>query len=411
MKVNLFASGSIEVHIIWRERLSTRFYLVLMLIGVGNIIIFTSISVQTPTKMISMPSQAEYEELVMLNSTALQCPCDHISVPYKHFVTINNTFHQVCASNFVKENWLDFLFLRGRWNNYDRTDLRGRGAAYFDFLSELCKISKMTVNNAVEQFLEEIFVSAIVVPQSEFYLYTNVTTNQFKTNTPARFSRDLQLLRDLAHGNTFMSSYFLNWYWWLNRDIDDVTVPAGTVTLKNGCSCGTRKDCITNASIYDSDSKIQYFEIPGWNVGCSVVETLLRSTFECFYNQTCIDLLYYYIVTVPPASYLKINVTAMNSTISSRFQTNTIINDIVDDLFIEEWQTTVNYSAFYQQCAPTYCSYSITKRSNFLYIVSQVLGLYGGLTACLQIIIPYFIDLALDIRNGCCRRNTVVPLA
>ncbi|CAF4197130.1 unnamed protein product, partial [Adineta steineri] len=136
-------------------------------------------------------------------------------------------------------------------------------------------------------------------------MHMNVIINQFKTNTPARFSRDLQLLRDSTHGNAFISGYFLNWYWWINHDIDDVTVPTGVVTLKNGCSCGTQKDCITNAGVYDSNSGIQHFEIPGWNIGCSVIETLLHSTFECFYNQTCLDILNYYIRTIPPISYEK----------------------------------------------------------------------------------------------------------
>ncbi|CAF0768552.1 unnamed protein product [Adineta steineri] len=253
-----------------------------------------------------MPSQTQYENLLMLNSTTLQCPCHNISIPYKHFITINNTFHQVCSSDFVKEKWIDFLFIGGKWRNYDRVDLRSRGAAYFDLLSALCKISKITINNAIEQFLDDVFISATVVSQSEFNMHMNVIINQFKTNTPARFSRDLQLLRDSTHGNAFISGYFLNWYWWINHDIDDVTVPTGVVTLKNGCSCGTQKDCITNAGVYDSNSGIQHFEIPGWNIGCSVIETLLHSTFECFYNQTCLDILNYYIRTIPPISYEKL---------------------------------------------------------------------------------------------------------
>ncbi|CAF0806123.1 unnamed protein product [Adineta steineri] len=354
-----------------------------------------------------MPSQTQYENLLMLNSTTLQCPCHNISIPYKHFITINNTFHQVCSSDFVKEKWIDFLFIGGKWRNYDRVDLRSRGAAYFDLLSALCKISKITISNAIEQFLDDVFISATVVSESEFNMHMNVIINQFKTNTPARFSRDLQLLRDSTHGNAFISGYFLNWYWWINYDIDDVTVPTGVVTLKNGCSCGTQKDCITNAGIYDSNSGIQHFEIPGWNIGCSVIETLLHSTFECFYNQTCLDILNYYIRTIPPISYEKVNITAMNSTIKSRFETNTIINDIIDNLFIEQWEINVSYATFYQQCSPTCCSYSISKRNNFFYIISRILGLCGGFTAILKIVVPHSINLMLKIRNRCFRHTAI----
>lgn len=403
MKINLFSNGSTDRHTVWRERLSTRFYLFFMVIGLCNIIVFSFISKQTSTEKISILSRAEYENLSMYNSTNLQCPCRQISVPYKHFITINNTFHQVCESDFVDEKWIEFLFVDGRWKNYDRADLRSRGAAYFDLLSDLCQISKIVVNRSIDQFLDDVFVSATMMSESELNMHMNVIINQFKTSTPTRFSRDFELLRDLTHGNTFISGYFLNWYWWLNNDIDDVTVPTDVITLENGCSCGTRRDCLTNAGIYDSNSRIQYFEIPGWNVGCSVVETLLRSTLECFYNQTCIDMLNYYIGTIRPKSYNRVNVTAMNYTTSSRFQINTLVHDIVDELFIEEWQISVSYAAFYEQCNLNHCLYSKSKRNGFIYVISSILGLSGGLAATLRFIIPYSIDLVLKIRNLCCR--------
>jgi hypothetical protein len=282
--------------------------------------------------------------------------------------------------------------------------------SYFGLLATLCTLSQTTIETAVDQFLTEAFVSAQVMSESEFCTQVDVITRQFKTNTPTRFSRDLQLLRSITHENTFMSDYFLNWYWWMKTNETLGMVPRSAVTLNNGCSCGTRSDCTESGSIYPFFNKSRHFAIPGWNVGYSSVETLLRSTLECFYNQTCIDQLQYYAMTIGVGFRGSVNVTAINFTLSSRFQNTTPIQDIVDVLFVEQWQIDASYSAFFNQCAPIHCSYTYEKRNNFLYIVSRILGLYGGLTVSLGFIVPYIITLALKIR-GRCFMNTVAPIA
>ncbi|CAF1546591.1 unnamed protein product [Adineta steineri] len=89
--------------------------------------------------------------------------------------------------------------------------------------------------------------------------------------------------------------------------------------------------------------------MPEWNVVCSVVETLLQSLFECLYNQTCIDLLLYYVTTVTPRYSHRMNISAINSSIVSRFKRNTFIQIIADELFIEEWKINRSYSLFHSQ--------------------------------------------------------------
>ncbi|CAF1434754.1 unnamed protein product [Adineta steineri] len=102
------------------------------------------------------------------------------------------------------------------------------------------------------------------------------------SNFPQHFG--LKLLRDIMNENAFLSSYFLNWYWW--RDINDVSLIIPIIT-KDGCSCGTQSDCIDSGGIYYSLEYIkvsEVFAMSGWHIGCSVVETLWQSTFECLYS-------------------------------------------------------------------------------------------------------------------------------
>ncbi|CAF4711947.1 unnamed protein product, partial [Rotaria sp. Silwood1] len=239
------------------------------------------------------------------------------------------------------------------------SDLRIRGAAYFGFLAKLCKLSQTTIKNAIDQFLETSFISSQIMPQSQFNIQMNETTSQFETNTLVQFSHVLQLTRDVIDKNTFISTHLLNWHWSVNSIDLYQTIPAEAIMLNNECSCGVRSDCSESGGIYTSFSNIKNFTMPGINVSCSVVETLMQSTFECLYNQTCIDEFQHYATTVPIVISNATNVTAMKSMLSSRFSSHIAIRDIVGALFIEKLQINFSYSAFYQRCTPAYCSYTL----------------------------------------------------
>ena len=408
--LNIFDSESDDIHIVRRERYSTRIYLIVLPISMLIILLYMVVSKEIVTNNILTPTQAQYEKLLVSHYNTFRCPCTNISLPHELYMTANATFHQVCSSDFVKQPWIKYLFGHSTWSFHYRADIRVRGAAYFNLLTTLCMLSETTVNNSIDQFLKEMFISSQIMSESEFVSQMDIITQQFKTVTSARFSRTLQLLRDITHGNTFISSFSLNWYWWVNQYDAFGTLPTQPVTLNNGCSCGTRSDCIESGGIFYSTSNIQHFVMPGLYVGCSAVETLLRSTLECLFNQTCIDRLQYYAATVDQLSFKPINVTAMNFTIKSRFHRNTTLNDIINVLLVEQWNISFSYSAFYNQCAPVYCSYTFEKRSNFLFIISKVLGLYGGLTISLQFIIPYIVRLFFKIKN-LSRSNIVTPIA
>lgn len=403
----MFDSESNDINRVRRERLSTRLYLLLLFIFICTITLYTIVLRETVNISIVNPSQSVYENLLMVYSKSLTCPCSKVSIEYKTILSLNTTFHQICSSDFVSEQWRDYLFLHKYWYDYVRADIRVRGAAYFSFLSTLCIISQTTVTNSIDQFLQDTFVSTQLISKPEFHLQIDNIIYQFQTVTSAKFSRSLKLIRDIINGNAFVSSYFLNWYWWRNINSTLITIPTRPVIMNDGCSCGTRSDCVESGGIYYDSTNREMFAIPGWNIGCSVVETLLRSTFDFLYNQTSINLLLYYATTVITRYPYRINISAINSTNESRFKKNTIIEDISNELFVEKWNIDISYSAFYNQCSPIYCSYEIEKE-NFIYIISKILGLYGGLTIALRFIVQVVTAIIFKIQDQC-RRNTVIP--
>ncbi|CAF4840783.1 unnamed protein product, partial [Rotaria sp. Silwood2] len=129
------------------------------------------------------------------------------------------------------------------------------------------------------------------------------------------------------------------------------------------------------------------FNIPGLVLGCLPIESLLRSTLECFYNQTCVNTLITYLHNT---SINKTIFNALDSTIYSGFFPNMTINELVNNLFVESesWKANISYTSFYSQCQPTFCTYTIIKRNSALFICTNILGLYGGLMKTFRHVIP-----------------------
>ncbi|CAF1389226.1 unnamed protein product [Adineta ricciae] len=408
LMLNLFDSESSDADTNYRERITTRFYLIFYLISIFIIIFYTIALNIIVYESISNPTENEYNNLMMFYSKSLYCPCRKISIEYTSFLKIETKFHSICSSDFISKKWLKYLFLDKQWIGYDRRDIRVRGSAYFSFLLSLCKISEITIDNSINQFLNDIFINTQLITKSELEIQIDLVILQFRNITLEKFSESFKLLRDIVNGNAFISSYSLNWYWW--KDLKDtfVTFPIKSVLTKDQCSCATRSDCIDSGGIYDGLSNKQRFAIPGWNIGCSVVETLLSSTLECLYNQTCIDLLIFYLTSELTTFPYRINMSALNFSDESHFKRDTFIRNISDELFVEEWKSMTFYSSFYKQCAPIYCSYETKKNDYIIYTISKVLGLCGGLTIALQFIIPLIIKIIFEIRNKY-RRNTITP--
>ena len=57
-------------------------------------------------------------------------------------------------------------------------------------------------------------------------------------------------------------------------------------------------------------------------------------------------------------------------------------------MFIENWSNTMNFSAYYNQCAPSQCSYTYEERFSIPYLISTVCAVIGGLSVALRISIP-----------------------
>ncbi|CAF3450141.1 unnamed protein product, partial [Rotaria socialis] len=396
---NLFKSGFNQLHIINRERYSTRLYFFLLSIGIFIIIIYSISSKETVTEKIERPTLAMYEKLLQSNDSTWRCPCSDISISYSQFIKINITFHQICSSDFVQKSWLNLLFSNSSSLMYESSHFRMILSAYFNFLSTLCTLAQTTKHNDILRFLSEKCIGAQLMPVPLYQIVLEDAMYQMKGPRSGRLNRILGLIQGIAYGNTLISSYLLNWYWPLHNNSSQTLARAHAMTLDNSCSCRTHIDCVQPESIYSSAINSSHWMMPGLNIGCSIIDTIQNSTLQCLYNQTCIDLLQLFIQRSPERLPNNINVTALNSMLHTRYPPDTSILRMSDQLFFQEGLIEISYVEFYKQCAPNYCSYTFEKHSNFLVIISRILALWGGLTLSFGFLAPCIVRLWFQINT------------
>jgi len=141
--------------------------------------------------------------------------------------------------------------------------------------------------------------------------------------------------------------------------------------------------------------------VDGWYIACWPIESLLLSTLESFYDETTLNR----IITNVNSSTPLNSFTVLNASVSSRFNRISSLNVLTNELFIENWTEILNYTSYFGQCQPQSCLYDINERAQVLYIITSLLGLYGGLTVVLRIIIPYIVTYLV---NKLGRRATLV---
>ena len=75
------------------------------------------------------------------------------------------------------------------------------------------------------------------------------------------------------------------------------------------------------------------------------------------------------------------------------------MKDLVASLFVARWSTEINYTDYFDQCAPAQCTYSVTDVTSLSYAITVFIGLYGGLTAVLRILASSVVSLVYGVRS------------
>jgi beta-lactamase regulating signal transducer with metallopeptidase domain len=88
------------------------------------------------------------------------------------------------------------------------------------------------------------------------------------------------------------------------------------------------------------------------------------------------------------------NISALDTSLSSRFLENSTIEHLLGELMVEEWNSSIMYENYFNECEPIECTYTHQIKNNIIYIVTTLIGLIGGLTTALKLIVPRLVMFA-----------------
>ena len=237
----------IDIHLIRRQQIATRFYMIIFFIAMIIVLTFTSVSTQIYSITVSSPSESTFEFLKYQYPSTISCPCSQISIPYSTFLSVNvSTYHQVCSSYFISSDFIKLTWGQETAANYFwYLDIKIL-SAQFRVLSSLCELSKAAVNQKMNILYSQKLVTTDALSQSLFQIQVDSLINDFIRQTPLDFRRTLYYIVDMLHASQLQSMFYLNWnITQSNSDNNYIMSTYPIVHNESGemCSCATSSTC------------------------------------------------------------------------------------------------------------------------------------------------------------------------
>ncbi|CAF1182907.1 unnamed protein product [Adineta steineri] len=329
-RLNLFNTASEDETIIENERRSTRLYLVLLAISMIVFLVYYSAALYTEDGFIQSPLLDEYYRIQ--KEASLQCPCTNITVKYEVFAEVIPTYHQLCQSALVSDEWINRLFdlYEQSWNNSTPIDFRRIGVFQFQTLRSLCQLAGDTINRGLQSFNYTDFVQSLLVSPDIFEVQIDSFINEFIEETPKTFLRAFNFMQDTTAQSLFMTGASvtsvrpITQYLIEPNEEGIVPYPGVNYTFTDNstcvCSSPTATTCMGLATF---DNNV----LPGFQTGCYMLNALMNSTLEAFDNETFINKL-----NNSSRSFQKLNSSNSHSKIEK----------LLSQMFVESWSNSTS---------------------------------------------------------------------
>jgi len=392
--LNLFPSipASTNESILQQQRTSTRLFLLLLIWFLLILTLYNSLIKITKSITVNDPTSETYFELFSKYTRTLTCPCRKIAIDYRNLVNISYTFHQLCTSDFISEKWIGLL--PGSEVLTSKDDFRGIAPYLFRGLATFCESVNTTIVDSLDSFYTRQYIGDSLVSFDLFKSQMDSQVIEFISSTTKTYLLSLSMIRSTTQSNALFSAYQTN-YIFTAGDTDLSSIRIIPTTYDN-CNCMITAECIDDVPIRREATHEILYKIPGLKIGCYITEALMESTLECLFIEECIDQIRYYVFPLK----LFPNLTILNSSLKSKYLPNTKLKIILDQLMIEQWNWSIIYKSYYEQCQPYQCTFTFETRNDLIFIVTVIIGLIGGLVTLLKLIIPFVIQFILDERQS-----------
>ena len=231
------------------------------------------------------------------------------------------------------------------------------------------------------------------------------TLNDQKALARTTFARYLVLIRRVIAGNQIASALTSNFYpKYLAQLSDRQTSVRMVPRTYNGCSCLKIEGCPHPAIIDDRDGHA--VTVAGMVADWLMMDGVLGSTLECYYNRTCVSLLHHDVPT---------DIKPLLTSLDEYFSENSNVQMLMDEIMIASMTSEVRFESYYSQCNPAYCAYFYERRFDLLYIFTRVIGTFDWLALASRLLAPLIVSVILYRKNrispDIATVSTHIPLA
>ena len=305
--------------------------------------------------------------------------------------SVPNCIFQVCASDFIKQEWITALYGYGpNATTYPQLD-RPLLSKHLQILGKLCLEAQKLVADAIADLNNSLLVTSSLVSRASFESQTSRIITQFTERVPDSFRRLFTFFIETIAALLLPSAFNNDWLVEFGTASNEYVLRNVPRTFTNStCNCVISRTCQEPLRIGPPD-----LQLSGLVGGCYPIDGLRMSTLKCFYSRSCIDLILSHLPYFPesnrssPINFVPpgLIATPLNRSIPSRFPIHGAVSELIDELFIETWSNSAVYENYFAACAPITCQYQYFRRENFLHVTTSVLSLYGGLTIGLRLIV------------------------
>ena len=405
-RFNIYSSSSTlnNEYELKNERISTRIFIVLLVLAILIIIIYTAQVTVTRTIDVKEPSYEQFQLLSSKHPETLKCPCNNVAIQHEDFIGLKPQFHQLCTSHWIKQDWIDYL--RPSIDTYVSDDFSYTGALIFQTLASFCHLANETVLNALQTFGSTRFITADILAKDRFEKQVNTIIENFQLSTEFLSYLTVNIIHILTQTNQLASGLFSN------ARLTELS-PFNIGLFKprgfnnDSCFCESLASCVDVLTLTNRQEVTSMFSIPGLYRGCYLTQAVLQSTMECFYRNSCIVTIQDFLQTSRQDAVPSL---PLNPSVKSRFNVTSTIDQLIAKAMVEEWIENVSYVEYFNQCDVSSCTYLIASKLNIIYIVTTLIALVGGLAKVLRILIHPIVKfirrrfvppptLAIDVRK------------
>ena len=269
------------------ERRMTRIYIVSMLVMSIILLFYTSIQETTNLYTVYDMTESKIEKLFAAHPDTIQCPCYSYSMFYDKFITVKLSFHQICSSKFISNDFIQ-QFWRLNTTKSDPTDFLRIIGSYFSSIASMCSIFRNYAGSLLSGFHKSLFTTANLFSRSDFESEANKLLATFVN----RISDVSMILHDhILDTQGIFQPIDVEMSAFRMKLISNESIQVEPIVF-NDCSCILEpRTCSQQTSLYKyhslNDSFTHAALLDGINVSCLPFLSSLHSNLECWYSDEC----------------------------------------------------------------------------------------------------------------------------